>query len=101
MSVLGCDYPFDMGCDAPAAAVRELGLPPATERAIARRHAGAAARRRIAARYELRAPGRRAPRSLSTLNRSIVDVLTASPFAAFRVNFARRTFETSPIEQIW
>jgi aminocarboxymuconate-semialdehyde decarboxylase len=32
--VLGCDYPFDMGCDAPAEAVRELGLPPATERAI-------------------------------------------------------------------
>ena len=32
--VLGCDYPFDMGCAAPVDAVRELGLPPATERAI-------------------------------------------------------------------
>jgi aminocarboxymuconate-semialdehyde decarboxylase len=32
--VLGCDYPFDMGCDRPADAVRELGLAPATERAI-------------------------------------------------------------------
>jgi aminocarboxymuconate-semialdehyde decarboxylase len=32
--VLGCDYPFDMGCDRPADAVRELGLAPDTERAI-------------------------------------------------------------------
>jgi aminocarboxymuconate-semialdehyde decarboxylase len=32
--VLGCDYPFDMGCEAPAAEVRALGLSPATERAI-------------------------------------------------------------------
>jgi aminocarboxymuconate-semialdehyde decarboxylase len=33
--VLGSDYPFDMGCEAPVAAVRELKLTPATERAIA------------------------------------------------------------------
>lgn len=32
--VLGSDYPFDMGCEAPVAEVRALGLPPATERAI-------------------------------------------------------------------
>jgi len=32
--VLGSDYPFDMGCEAPVAAVRELNLPPATDRAI-------------------------------------------------------------------
>jgi len=32
--VLGCDYPFDMGCDAPVDAVRELSLPPDQERAI-------------------------------------------------------------------
>ena len=32
--VLGSDYPFDMGCEAPVEAVRELGLAPAQERAI-------------------------------------------------------------------
>jgi hypothetical protein len=32
--VLGCDYPFDMGCDRPADAVRELALPPDRERAV-------------------------------------------------------------------
>lgn len=32
--VLGCDYPFDMGCDRPADAVRELRLSPVTERSI-------------------------------------------------------------------
>ena len=32
--VLGSDYPFDMGCEAPMAAVRELGLPVEQERAV-------------------------------------------------------------------
>lgn len=32
--VLGSDYPFDMGCDGPVDAVRELGLPSDTERAV-------------------------------------------------------------------
>ena len=32
--VLGSDYPFDMGCESPVAAVREIGLPPEQERAI-------------------------------------------------------------------
>jgi aminocarboxymuconate-semialdehyde decarboxylase len=32
--VLGSDHPFDMGCDAPVDAVRELGLAPAQQNAI-------------------------------------------------------------------
>jgi aminocarboxymuconate-semialdehyde decarboxylase len=32
--VIGTDYPFDMGCDAPVDAVRELGLPAAQQNAI-------------------------------------------------------------------
>lgn len=32
--VLGSDYPFDMGCEAPVAAVREIGLEPKQERAV-------------------------------------------------------------------
>jgi aminocarboxymuconate-semialdehyde decarboxylase len=32
--VLGSDYPFDMGCEAPVDAVRDLGLAPEAERAV-------------------------------------------------------------------
>jgi aminocarboxymuconate-semialdehyde decarboxylase len=32
--VLGTDHPFDMGCDAPVDAVRELGLPPEQQNAV-------------------------------------------------------------------
>ena len=32
--VLGSDYPFDMGCERPVDAVREIGLPAEQERAV-------------------------------------------------------------------
>jgi aminocarboxymuconate-semialdehyde decarboxylase len=32
--VLGSDHPFDMGCDTPVDAVRELGLPPVQQNAV-------------------------------------------------------------------